>query len=380
MRGAGDNPERIRRFNREADYMKATWGDRLTSDPYYSPNLTLEHENFFPRLSAARRRARELNALHLIMCTRGACGRTCHTSASGGRRANIDTYDGKDHFRGSEQDKCKKESPNIDITRLVSRNAGGQSLTEKSRAYHEGWRGEGFAGWLIGNWLRIFNPTALSCPDSRWSKQPSIASSGAVTLWHCQRPAMGSIRDKPMLNDKKIAVVLPCYKSKEHVIQVISSIGKEVYKIIVVDDGCPERTGSHVAEMITDGRVEVIYHERNKGVGAAVVTGYIRALELCADIVVKIDSDGQMDPAFIPTLTAPILNGVADYCKGNRFFDPRDAGSMPVVRIVGNVGLSFMTKLSSGYWNLFDPTNGYTAIHRCALESKDRQDKREIFL
>jgi glycosyltransferase involved in cell wall biosynthesis len=170
-----------------------------------------------------------------------------------------------------------------------------------------------------------------------------------------------------MLVESKIAVVLPCYRSKAHVIDVIDRIGPEVSEIIVVDDKCPEGTGAHIAAMSTDSRIEIIYHDENRGVGGAVVTGYLHALDAGADIVVKIDSDGQMDPAFIPTLVAPLVNGVADYSKGNRFFNPRDAGAMPVVRLLGNLVLSFMTKASSGYWNLFDPTNGFTAIHRSAL-------------
>jgi glycosyltransferase involved in cell wall biosynthesis len=151
------------------------------------------------------------------------------------------------------------------------------------------------------------------------------------------------------------------------VLDVVGRIGPEVSSIVVVDDKCPEGTGAHVAERSKDARVHVVYHDENQGVGGAVITGYLHALNSGADIVVKIDSDGQMDPAFIPTLVAPLVNGVADYSKGNRFFNPRDASAMPVVRLLGNLALSFMTKASSGYWNLFDPTNGFTAIHRSAL-------------
>lgn len=149
---------------------------------------------------------------------------------------------------------------------------------------------------------------------------------------------------------------------------VIHRIGSEVSIIIVVDDKCPDGTGEYVASSASDRRVEVVYHDENQGVGGALISGYLHALKAGAEIIVKIDSDGQMDPAFVPTLIAPIVNGVADYSKGNRFFNPRDASAMPLVRLLGNLGLSFMTKLSSGYWNLFDPTNGYTAIHRSCLE------------
>jgi glycosyltransferase involved in cell wall biosynthesis len=106
----------------------------------------------------------------------------------------------------------------------------------------------------------------------------------------------------------------------------------------------------------------VVFHAANQGVGGAVLTGYARALERGADILVKIDGDGQMDPAILPAFTLPIALGEADYTKGNRFFDLAEIGNMPRVRILGNAVLSFMSKLSSGYWDIFDPTNGYTAI------------------
>lgn len=184
-----------------------------------------------------------------------------------------------------------------------------------------------------------------------------------------------------MLVNRRIAAILPCYRSKAHVLDVIDRIGPEVSEIIVVDDKCPEGTGGYVAAMSTDNRIKIIYHDENKGVGGAVVTGYLHALDSGADIVVKIDSDGQMDPAFVPTLIAPLVNGVADYSKGNRFFNPRDASAMPVVRLLGNLALSFMTKASSGYWNLFDPTNGFTALHRSALSllPLDSINKRFFF-
>jgi glycosyltransferase involved in cell wall biosynthesis len=99
------------------------------------------------------------------------------------------------------------------------------------------------------------------------------------------------------------------------------------------------------------------------GVGAAVMTGYKAAIKEGADIIVKIDGDGQMNPFDIPQFVAPILLGEADYVKGNRFYHLDGVRQMPWLRLFGNAGLSFLTKLSSGYWHLFDPTNGYTAIH-----------------
>lgn len=181
--------------------------------------------------------------------------------------------------------------------------------------------------------------------------------------------------------NEKIAVVLPCYRSKAHVLDVICRIGPEVQFIIAVDDACPEETGEHIKASCTDARVEVVRNEVNLGVGGAMIRGYRTALERGADIVVKIDSDGQMDPALLQRFVQPIRERLADYTKGNRFFNVEDVRGMPALRVFGNAGLSFLTKLSSGYWNIFDPTNGYTAIHRTALEMLplDKLDLRFFF-
>jgi glycosyltransferase involved in cell wall biosynthesis len=131
----------------------------------------------------------------------------------------------------------------------------------------------------------------------------------------------------------------------------------------VVDDRCPDRSGDLVRAKCTDPRVVVLDHEANQGVGGAVITGYRAAIAAGATVIVKVDGDGQMDTALIPSFVAPILAGEADYAKGNRFFNLEQIGAMPPLRLFGNAVLSLMTKLSSGYWDLFDPTNGYTAIH-----------------
>ncbi|GFE66211.1 hypothetical protein KIN_32850 [Litoreibacter roseus] len=125
----------------------------------------------------------------------------------------------------------------------------------------------------------------------------------------------------------------------------------------------------------------MIRHEVNKGVGGAVITGYRQALADGMDIVVKPDGDGQMNPDLIPLFTEPILSGDADYSKGNRFFSARAVRGMPGVRLLGNAMLSFMAKLSSGYWSIFDPTNGYTAIHTRAVAALelDRLSERYFF-
>ncbi len=159
------------------------------------------------------------------------------------------------------------------------------------------------------------------------------------------------------------AVIIPCYGVKNHVLDVILHIGQEVQKIYVVDDACPQQSGSHVLGHCTDARVKVLFHERNMGVGAAVMTGYAEAMKDGAQVMVKLDGDGQMDPALISKFVSPILLGQADYTKGNRFYDLTHLGQMPRMRLFGNAVLSFMAKLSTGYWNLFDINNGFTAIH-----------------
>ena len=164
-----------------------------------------------------------------------------------------------------------------------------------------------------------------------------------------------------------VAVVIPSYRVRNHVLSVLERISSEVALIFVVDDACPEGSGDHVLAGCQDPRVTVLVHQLNQGVGGAVMTGYRYALAAGADVVVKLDGDGQMDPALISQFVAPILLGRADYVKGNRFYNIEDVRSMPAVRLIGNAGLSFMTKLSSGYWNIFDPTNGYTAISATVL-------------
>ena len=164
-----------------------------------------------------------------------------------------------------------------------------------------------------------------------------------------------------------MAVVIPSFKVRASVLDVIAGIGPEVAMIFVVDDACPDDSGSHVEQHCNDPRVRVVRHDRNKGVGGAVMTGYKAALDAGIDVIVKLDGDGQMDPALIGTIARPVLEGRADYAKGNRFHSIWNVRKMPRTRLWGNAGLSFVTKLSSGYWGVFDPTNGYTAIHASAL-------------
>ena len=165
----------------------------------------------------------------------------------------------------------------------------------------------------------------------------------------------------------RIAVAIPCYKVTQHVLGVIDAIGPEVERIYAVDDACPEGSGRFIEQSHRDPRVRVLYNPENRGVGGAVVTAYQAALADGMDIVVKIDGDGQMNPALIPKFVQPILRGRADYTKGNRFYRPESLRGMPPLRLFGNAALSFVNKLSTGYWPIMDPTNGYTAIHTAVL-------------
>lgn len=169
---------------------------------------------------------------------------------------------------------------------------------------------------------------------------------------------------RPMRPDAPlcIAVVIPCFKVRQHILQVLGKIGPEVSKIYVVDDDCPEGSGRFVADNAVDHRIVLIKNEKNRGVGGAVMAGYRTAIRDGADIIVKIDGDGQMAPELLPNFVKPIIEGWADYAKGNRFYDLARIGRMPKGRLIGNAMLSFMSKASTGYWNIFDPTNGYTAI------------------
>jgi glycosyltransferase involved in cell wall biosynthesis len=166
----------------------------------------------------------------------------------------------------------------------------------------------------------------------------------------------------------KLAVVIPCFKVKTTILEVIKSIGPEVSKIYIVDDACPDGTGAHVKKYARDKRVTILTNEKNLGVGGAVLLGYKQAIEDKYEIVIKLDGDAQMDGRDIPRLIRPIQEGLADYVKGNRFDTLESLEQMPRVRIFGNAALSFLSKFSSGYWNITDPTNGFTAIHRSVLK------------
>jgi glycosyltransferase involved in cell wall biosynthesis len=178
---------------------------------------------------------------------------------------------------------------------------------------------------------------------------------------------------------KSLAVVIPCYKVTDHIIQVINEIPKEVDQIILIDDGCPNKSGDYVQSNSTDNRIVFIKHEHNLGIGAAMKSGYRLAIEEKCDVIVKVDGDGQMDLNYLSNLVYPIINQQIDYTKGNRFYSSRLVKTMPKIRILGNVALSFMSKLSTGYYEIFDPNNGFTAISKEALNRVDLEEVDERY-
>ena len=171
--------------------------------------------------------------------------------------------------------------------------------------------------------------------------------------------------EKDSLFKAVVAVVIPCFRVSGTILSLVREVLREniVSMVFCVDDACPDHSGALAREAFrNDSRVRVICMPTNRGVGGATKVGYQAAIIAGANIIVKLDGDGQMTPRHIADLISPIDRGEADYVKGNRFFSLSSVSSMPFVRKIGNAALSFFNKLSSGYWNLFDPTNGYTAI------------------
>ncbi len=161
----------------------------------------------------------------------------------------------------------------------------------------------------------------------------------------------------------RIAAVVPAYRVEREIEAVLCDLPPYIEHVIVVDDASPDRTAELVASLAkSDPRIVLVRHEHNQGVGAAMVTGFRRALELEAQVVVKVDGDGQMDVRRLSELLMPLLLGKADYAKGNRFRDFAALRKMPLSRRIGNMGLAFLSKAATGYWNIFDPTNGFVAI------------------
>lgn len=171
---------------------------------------------------------------------------------------------------------------------------------------------------------------------------------------------------RELLASKRIGVVVPAYNEEKLVKTTVEGIPQYVDRIYVINDASTDNTAK-VIETLNDPRVFVITHETNKGVGAAIVNGYKQALKEEMDVVAVMAGDNQMNPAQLPKLLMPIIEGRADYTKGNRLFSTEFRGGMSGLRMLGNSMLTFITKIGSGYWNIMDPQNGYTAISKEAL-------------
>jgi dolichol-phosphate mannosyltransferase len=167
-----------------------------------------------------------------------------------------------------------------------------------------------------------------------------------------------------------VSVIIPCYNVARHIEEVIKHLPAEIDHIITVNDRSPDDVEGVILRLQKENsRIIYLKHEVNQGVGGAMLTGFKKSLELNTDITIKMDGDNQMDPAYIPALLKPLIDNTADFTKGNRFRDLNALKNMPFGRRVGNLGLSFLIKGASGYWNIFDPTNGYFAIKNDVLQS-----------
>jgi glycosyltransferase involved in cell wall biosynthesis len=165
--------------------------------------------------------------------------------------------------------------------------------------------------------------------------------------------------------------VIPCYNVAPHIADVLAAVPEYVDQVVAVDDGSRDDTVK-IVESATDRRVELLRHEKNRGVGAAMRTGLVHGAKAGADLLVKVDGDGQMDLADLKKLLDALVDDPRyGYAKGNRLVDQKALSQMPRLRYIGNFVLTFLTKLASGYWYVVDPQNGYLAIRRTVWEHLD---------
>ena len=169
-----------------------------------------------------------------------------------------------------------------------------------------------------------------------------------------------------MLEGKRVAVVVPAFDEERLVGETVRGIPTFVDRIFVVDDASRDGTVAAV-EALADARVQVLRHDRNSGVGAAITTGYRRALEEEIDVTCVMAADNQMDPAELAALVAPVVRGEAEYAKANRLVSGEAWTVIPRTRYLGNAVLSLLTKIASGYWHVADSQAGYTALSLDAL-------------
>lgn len=178
-----------------------------------------------------------------------------------------------------------------------------------------------------------------------------------------------------MYKQKSTAVIIPAYNEEKLIGETLKSLPSFLDRIYVIDDGSKDKT-SEIVESISksDSRILCLQHKTNKGPGAAVVTGYKKSLEEGIDITAVMDGDNQMSPKYLSFMLDPIVNGTADYTKGNRLSNPSYRTGMKKWRLFGNTILTFLTKIASGYWRLIDPQNGFTAVSKKVLSSISLDD------
>lgn len=175
-----------------------------------------------------------------------------------------------------------------------------------------------------------------------------------------------------MWKDTKITVVIPCFKVAAHIETTVGSLPEWIDQMILVDDCSPDNTINVLNQLaLKNPKVTILSNPKNMGVGGAMITGFWHALHTDTDIIVKLDGDGQMNPDYLPALLQPLCDKSAEFSKGNRFNDFQALKKMPASRRVGNLGLSFLIKAASGYWEVFDPSNGFIAIAKETLKRID---------
>ena len=171
----------------------------------------------------------------------------------------------------------------------------------------------------------------------------------------------------------KLSVVIPYYNAAEHIVKVVKDLPITISDVIIVNDKSPDVLPIEILkqEKKNNTRLHILENDINLGVGGATKKGFLFAVEKGFDIVVKVDADGQMDTSYLPQMIQPIIDKKAHICKGNRFKKTKELKRMPFVRRFGNLGISFLAKIATGYWNNFDPTNGFLAIKTEVLKDVD---------
>ena len=184
-----------------------------------------------------------------------------------------------------------------------------------------------------------------------------------------------------MIGKHSIGVAIPCYMSGKQAIKTVQQTLKFADYIVAIDDACPINTGKLIKSYVNSEKLYIIYNKVNQGVGGATKLGFDWLMKNNCDIILKIDSDGQMNPADIPKMCEPIIKQRCEATKGNRFTNLDKISRIPKIRLIGNIALSFITKLSTGYWELFDPTNGFIVFRKDVLEriNLSKTDNRYFF-